>query len=77
VFIALTGSGIRVAITGAEPSVFRSRDMEEALTSDFSEKALDGISLDVAEMNSDLHATAEYRSHLCTVMARRAVRKLL
>ena len=77
VFIALTGPGIRVAITGAAPSVFRSREMEEALTSDFSEKALDGISLDVAEMNSDLHATAEYRAHLCTVMARRAVRKLL
>lgn len=77
VFIARTRSGIRVAITGAAPSVFRSTDMEEALGGDFSVEALDGIQLDDDEMNSDLHATAEYRAHLCTVMAKRAVRKLL
>ncbi len=77
VFIARTGSGIRVAITGAAPSVFRSTDMEEALTRDFSVEALEDIRLDDGEMNSDLHATAEYRAHLCTVMAKRAVRKLL
>jgi carbon-monoxide dehydrogenase medium subunit len=77
VFIARTGSGIRVAITGAAPSVFRSTDMEEALSRDFSVEALEGISLDAGEMNSDLHATAEYRAHLCTVMAKRAVLKLL
>ena len=58
-------------------SVFRSTDMEEALTRDFSVEALEGIRLDDGEMNSDLHATAEYRAHLCTVMAKRAVRKLL
>jgi len=77
VFIARTGSGVRVAITGAAPSVFRSTDMEEALNSEFSVEALEGITLDAGEMNSDLHATAEYRAHLCTVMAKRAVRKLL
>jgi carbon-monoxide dehydrogenase medium subunit len=77
VFIARTGSGIRVAITGAAPSVFRSTDMEEALSRDFSVEALEVISLDAGEMNSDLHATAEYRAHLCTVMAKRAVLKLL
>jgi carbon-monoxide dehydrogenase medium subunit len=77
VFIARTGSGIRVAITGAAPSVFRSTDMEDALTRDFSVEALEGIRLDDGEMNSDLHATAEYRAHLCIVMAKRAVRKLL
>lgn len=77
VFIARTGSGIRVAITGAAPSAFRCTDMEAALASNFSVEALEGISLDAGEMNSDLHATAEYRAHLCTVMAKRAVRKLL
>ena len=77
VFIARTGSGVRVAITGAAPSVFRSTDMEEALNSEFSVEALEGITLDAGEMNSDLHATAEYRAHLCTVMAKRAVLKLL
>lgn len=77
VFIARTGSGVRVAITGAAPSVFRSTDMEEALNSEFSVEALEGITLDAGEMNSDLHASAEYRAHLCTVMAKRAVLKLL
>ena len=77
VFIARTGSGVRVAITGAAPSVFRSMDMEEALNSEFSVEALEGITLDAGEMNSDLHATAEYRAHLCTVMAKRAILKLL
>jgi carbon-monoxide dehydrogenase medium subunit len=51
--------------------------MEEALNSEFSVEALEGITLDAGEMNSDLHATAEYRAHLCTVMAKRAVLKLL
>ena len=77
VFIARTGLGVRVAITGAAPSVFRSTDMEDALNGEFSVEALEGITLDADEMNSDLHATAEYRAHLCTVMAKRAVRKLL
>ncbi|MBT5153847.1 MAG: carbon monoxide dehydrogenase, partial [Gammaproteobacteria bacterium] len=51
--------------------------MEAALNGEFSVEALEGITLDAGEMNSDLHATAEYRAHLCTVMAKRAVRKLL
>jgi carbon-monoxide dehydrogenase medium subunit len=29
------------------------------------------------DLNSDLHASAEYRAHLVTVMARRAVRQAL
>lgn len=77
VFIARFGDAVRVAITGAAPSVFRCSEMEAALAADFSGTAIAGISLDPDMMNSDLHATAEYRAHLCTVMARRAVEKLL
>ena len=51
-------------------------DMEAALNADFSEAALDGISLDADMMNEDLHASAEYRAHLCVVMAKRAVSQL-
>ncbi|MBL6689692.1 MAG: xanthine dehydrogenase family protein subunit M [Pseudomonadales bacterium] len=76
VFIARTTKGVRVAITGAAPSVFRATEMEAALNVDFSENALAGISLDADMMNEDLHASAEYRAHLCTVMARRAVAQL-
>jgi carbon-monoxide dehydrogenase medium subunit len=73
VFVAVTGGGVRVAITGAAPSVFRHADMEAALTADFSPEALDGIVLDPDDLNGDLHASPEYRAHLVSVMARRAV----
>lgn len=73
VFVVKTNDGVRVAITGAAPSVFRCVEMEQALNADFSSGALDGIVLSADAMNEDLHASAEYRAHLCTVMAKRAV----
>jgi len=73
VFVARTKSGVRVAVTGAGPSVFRLPEMESALERDFSPDALTGKSVPSADLNSDIHATAEYRAHLVAVMARRAV----
>ena len=37
--------------------------------------ALDGVLCD-ASFNHDIHASAEYRQHLCTVMAKRAVTEI-
>ncbi len=76
VFVARTASGVRVAITGAAASVFRCRELEQALEDDFSVKAVEAVKLDADGMNSDLHASAAYRAHLCTVMAKRAVTQL-
>ncbi len=76
VFVARHGTEVRVAVTGAAASVFRSTEMEEVLTSNFTIEALADIQLDATDMNSDLHASAEYRAHLCVVMARRAVANL-
>jgi len=73
VFVADSGSGVRVAITGAAPSVFRHRDMEQALAGEFSAGAIDGIKVDASDLNGDLHASAEYRAALVPVMARRAI----
>ena len=73
VFITRHGNDVRVAITGAAPCVFRSKVMEDALKADFSAAALDNIKLDASEMNIDLHASADYRAHLCVVMAKRAM----
>ncbi|UKJ72706.1 FAD binding domain-containing protein [Azospirillum brasilense] len=73
VFVAVFGSEVRVAVTGAGPSVFRAEDMEAALAQDFRADALNGASVSAAGLNADIHASADYRAHLVRVMARRAV----
>lgn len=76
VFVAKFPSGVRLAITGAgQNGVFRHKEMEQALSANFSPDALAGISTPADELNSDIHASSEYRAHLCAVMARRAVAK--
>jgi len=76
VMISRSADAVRVAITGAAPCVFRSTAMEQALAANFSAEALAGISLSPDDMNSDIHASAEYRAHLCSVMARRVMQNL-
>jgi len=73
VFVARTGGGIRVAVTGAGPSVFRVGDMESALAGGFSADAVGGIEIPADGLNADIHASAEYRAAMVTVMAKRAV----
>jgi aerobic carbon-monoxide dehydrogenase medium subunit len=73
VMVAQTGGGVRVAVTGAGPCVHRLADFEQALASNFSPDALDSLSVSSDGLNSDIHASAEYRAHLVKVMAKRAV----
>ena len=73
VFVAKTSGGVRVAVTGAGPCVFRVPEMESALANSFTADAIKDVKVDAGELNSDIHAGAEYRAHLIGVMARRAV----
>ncbi len=73
VFVAETANGVRVAVTGAGPCVFRVPELEKALASKFSADAVANIKVAAAGLNSDMHASAEYRAHLVTVMTKRAV----
>jgi len=73
VFVAKTASGVRVAVTGAGACVFRVAAMETALAGNFSPDAIKDIQIPQDGLNSDIHASAEYRAHLVNVMARRAV----
>jgi carbon-monoxide dehydrogenase medium subunit len=74
VFAAQTAQGPRIAVTGAGArGVFRVKSMEQALGRDWSAKAIESIVVPASEMQSDLHASAEYRAHLVNVLARRAV----
>ena len=76
VFVARTAAGVRVAITGAgQDGVFRHTAMEQALSGNFSPDAIAGIVTPAGGLNSDIHASSEYRAHLIGVMARRAVAK--
>ncbi|RMF09814.1 MAG: xanthine dehydrogenase family protein subunit M, partial [Alphaproteobacteria bacterium] len=73
VFVSKAGGNVRVAVTGAGPGVFRVEAMEDALAKDFTPESIVDIKVSPEGLSSDMHASAEYRAHLVTVMARRAV----
>lgn len=73
VMVAKVAGGVRVAVTGAAASVFRVAEMEKALAANFSPDAIANVKVPADDLNNDLEASAEYRAHLVTVMARRAV----
>jgi carbon-monoxide dehydrogenase medium subunit len=77
VFVALFDDGVRVAITGAcRSGVYRDLAMESALTRQFSPDSLQHCTVDEQQMQSDMHAPADYRAHLVKVAAMRAVQQL-
>jgi carbon-monoxide dehydrogenase medium subunit len=73
VFVAKGPAGVRVGVNGAGPCAFRQAEMEAALSAQWSTNALDGIRQPPDDLNSDIHGSAEYRAHLVTVMAKRAL----
>jgi carbon-monoxide dehydrogenase medium subunit len=74
VFVAeAADGGLRVAVTGAAPSVFRATAIEDALAKSFTPIAAKGVKMDAGGLNNDIHGSAEYRAHLISVMASRAV----
>lgn len=76
VFVAETGGGVRVAVTGGGNGVFRWPQAEAALARRMAADALDGLSLDIEHFTTDLHGSREYRANLARVMAARAVAQL-
>jgi len=73
VMVAKTAGTVRVAVTGAGAVVFRQKEMEAALGKSWSPDAVANVKQSASALNSDIHASAEYRAHLVNVMARRAV----
>jgi len=73
VYVAKLKKETRVAITGAGSCVFRSKEIESALSSNFSPSAIDNVNIASKGLNSDIHASAEYRAHMIKAMARKAI----
>jgi aerobic carbon-monoxide dehydrogenase medium subunit len=73
VFVAKTAGGVRVAVTGAGPSVFRAKALEDALAKNWSADAARAVKMPDSGLNSDLHGSPAYRAHLVSVLAGRAV----
>ena len=73
VMVSQKGSAVRVGVTGAGACAFRVAAMEEALASNFAPESVAEIKIPDGDLNSDIHASSEYRAHLVTIMAKRAV----
>ncbi len=73
VFVARFDAGVRVAVTGAGPGVFRCAALEQALDRDWSPAAARAVKVSPDGLNSDLHGTAAYRAALIPELAARAV----
>jgi aerobic carbon-monoxide dehydrogenase medium subunit len=76
VMVADYGNHVRVAVTGAGSCVFRWKEAEAVLAKSFSETALSGLSYPADDLTADIHAPAEYRANLVSVMTRKAVKSL-
>jgi carbon-monoxide dehydrogenase medium subunit len=73
VCVVQSPGGVCVAVTGAGPGVFRVPQMETALAGSFTAAAVASIKVSSEKIVSDIHADSEYRAHLITVMAKKAV----
>lgn len=73
VFVAKTGNGILVAVTGGGNGVFRAKEIEAALLANFTPQAAKAVKMNPGDLNGDLHGTPEYRAALISTLAARAV----
>jgi carbon-monoxide dehydrogenase medium subunit len=76
VFVARFGARVRVAVTGAGPSVFRWREAEERLSRSLTGDALKDLRMDPAQLLDDVHAPQRYRANLVQIYTRRAAAAL-
>jgi carbon-monoxide dehydrogenase medium subunit len=62
-----------VAVTGAGPGVFRWTEAEAVLAAGGD---IGALTMPADDLNSDIHAGADYRAHLCGVMLKQALATL-
>ena len=73
VYVAKHKTGINVGITGAKSCVYNDKDLAGALTKNFSSSAIDSVKISSSGMNSDIHASSDYRANMVKAFAKKAV----
>ena len=73
VYVAKHKSGVNVAVTGAKPCVYNDNNLKGALSKNFSSSVVDNVKISSSGMNSDIHASSEYRADMVKVFAKKAV----
>ena len=73
VYLAKHKKEVNVAITGAKASVYVDKDISKALSNNFSISAINNMKINSSEMNSDIHASGEYRGSLVLTYTKKAI----
>ncbi len=73
VYVAKHKTGINVGVTGAKSSVYNDKNLAGALSKNFSSSAIDNVKISTSGINSDIHASAEYRANMIKAFAKKAV----
>jgi len=73
VYVAKHKSGINVGVTGAKSCVYNDKNIAKTLSNNFSSSAIDNVKISTSGMNSDIHASAEYRANMVKAFAKKAV----
>ena len=73
VYVAKHKKGINVGVTGAKSCVYNDKDLAGTLSKNFSSSALNNVKISTSGMNSDIHASAEYRANMVKAFAKKAV----
>jgi len=73
VYVAKHKKNINVAVTGAKACVYNEENISKALSNNFSSSAIDNVKISSSGMNSDIHASAEYRANMVRTFAKKAV----
>ena len=73
VYVAQHKSGVIVGVTGAKSCVYNEKSISDKLTKNFSSNSIVSTEISPSEMNSDIHASAEYRANMVKALAIKAV----
>ena len=73
VYVAKYKNRTKVGVTGAKSCVYNDENLVGVLSKNFSSQAIDNVKISSSGMNSDIHASSEYRANMVKALAKKAV----